>query len=165
MSPQPKIPVAVLGATGAVGQRFIYLLANHPWFEISALAASERSAGKPYAEAANWVIPGDPPSGIGEMVVQPLETNLPARIVFSALPSDVAREIEPQYAQAGYAVCTNASTYRQAQDVPLLIPDINSDHVALVERQRQTYGWTGVMVASPNCTITGPAMALKPLDV
>ncbi len=164
MSTQQKISVAVLGATGAVGQRFIQLLANHPWFEITALAASERSAGKPYAEAANWIIPGDPPPGIGEMVVRPLETDLPARIVFSALPSDVAYKIEPEYAQAGYAVCTNASTYRQAQDVPLLIPDINSEHVALVERQRQTYGWAGIMVASPNCTATGPAMALKPLD-
>lgn len=165
MSPQSKIPVAVLGATGAVGQRFIQLLANHPWFEIAALAASERSAGKRYADAANWVIPGDPPPGIGEMVVAPLAPNLPAKVVFSALPSDVAREVEPEYAKAGYAVCTNASTYRQAQDVPLLIPDINADHTALIARQRQSYGWPGLMVASPNCTITGPAMALKPLDV
>jgi aspartate-semialdehyde dehydrogenase len=159
-----KIPVAILGATGAVGQRFIQLLADHPWFEITGVAASERSAGRPYAEAANWVIPGDPPSWVGEMIVQPLEPNLPAKIVFSALPSDVAREVEPIFAQAGYAVCSNASAYRQEPGVPLLIPEINADHIAMIPEQQIEHGWSGFIVTSPNCTTTGIAMALKPLD-
>ncbi|MGC9394494.1 MAG: aspartate-semialdehyde dehydrogenase [Anaerolineae bacterium] len=160
-----KIPVGVLGATGAVGQRFIQLLADHPWFEIAALAASERSAGKRYAEVCKWVIPGDPPPAVGEMVVQPLEPNLPAKLVFSALPADVARVVEPQFAQAGYVVCTNASPHRAVDDVPLLIPEVNADHVALIAAQRAGRGWPGLIVASPNCTITGVALPLKPLDV
>ena len=160
----PKIPVAVLGATGAVGQRFVQLLSGHPWFELSALAASERSADRPFSEVANWVIPGDPPAGIGEMVVRPLEPDLPARLVFSALPSSVAREIEPAFARAGYAVCSNASAFRQAPDVPLLIPEINADHIHMLRRQRQVKGWPGLLVTSPNCTCTGMALPLKPLD-
>lgn len=160
-----KIPVGVLGATGAVGQRFIQLLAGHPWFEVTALAASERSAGKRYAEVCKWVIPGDPPAAVGDMVVQPLEPSLPAKLVFSALPADVAREIEPEFARAGYAVCTNASPYRAVDDVPLLIPEINADHVALIEGQRAGRGWPGLIIASPNCTVTGVALPLKPLDV
>ena len=160
----PRIPVAVLGATGAVGQRFAQLLAGHPWFELAALAASERSAGRPFSEVANWVIPGDPPPGIGEMIVRPLEPDLPARIVFSALPSSVAREIEPEFARAGYAVCSNASAFRQAPDVPLLIPEINADHVDMIRRQRRVKGWPGLLVTSPNCTCTGMALPLKPLD-
>ncbi len=159
-----KIPVAVLGATGAVGQRFMQLLAEHPWFEVAALAASERSAGRPFAEVANWVIPGDPPPWAGEMVVRPLEPDLPARIVFSALPSSVAREVEPTFARAGYAVCSNASAYREAPGVPLLIPEVNADHVGLIERQRAERGWAGLMVTSPNCTATGMVLPLKPLD-
>jgi aspartate-semialdehyde dehydrogenase len=165
MEMMKKIPVGVLGATGAVGQRFIQLLAGHPWFEVTALAASERSAGKRYADVCKWVIPGDPPPAVGEMVVQPLEPSLPAKLVFSALPADVAREIEPQFARAGYAVCTNASPYRAVDDVPLLIPEVNADHVALIETQRAGRGWSGLIVASPNCTITGVALPLKPLDV
>lgn len=159
-----KIPVAVLGATGAVGQRFMQLLADHPWFEIVALAASDRSAGRPFAEVANWVIPGDPPPWAGEMVVRSLEPELPARIVFSALPSQVAREVEPAFARAGYAVCSNASAYREAPGVPLLIPEVNADHVALIERQRAERGWPGLIVTSPNCTTTGMVIPLKPLD-
>jgi aspartate-semialdehyde dehydrogenase len=159
-----RIPVAVLGATGAVGQRFIQLLADHPWFEITAVAASERSAGRPYAEAANWVIPGDPPPWVGEMIVRPLEPGLPARIAFSALPGSVAREIEPVFAQAGYAVCSNASTYRQEPGVPLLIPEVNAGHVAMIPAQQAKRGWPGFIVTSPNCTATGIVLPLKPLD-
>ena len=159
-----RIPVAVLGATGAVGQRFIQLLAAHPWFEIAAVAASERSAGHHYAEAANWVIPSDPPPRVGEMIVQPLEPNLPAKLVFSALPSSIAREIEPIFAQAGYAVCSNASAFRQEPGVPLLIPEINADHVAMITLQQAERGWPGFIVTSPNCTTTGIVMPLKPLD-
>ena len=159
-----RIPVAILGATGAVGQRFIQLLAGHPWFEVVALAASKRSAGRPYADVANWVIPGDPPPRIGEMVVRSLEPDLPARIVFSALPSNVAREVEPVFAQAGYAVCSNASAYREEPGVPLLIPDINASHVTMIEQQQAVRGWSGFIVTSPNCTTTGLVMPLKPLD-
>jgi len=160
-----KIPVAVLGATGAVGQRFVQLLTDHPWFEIVALAASERSAGRPYADACNWVIPGDPPPFASEMIVSSLEPVLPARLVFSALPASVAREVEPLFAQAGYAVCSNASAFRYEPDVPLVIPEVNADHLALIERQRAERGWPGLIVTSPNCTTTGIAMPLKPLDV
>ncbi len=159
-----KIPVAVLGATGTVGQRFVQLLADHPWFQVTALAASESSAGRPYAEVARWVIPGDPPPRIAEMTVRPLEPDLPARIVFSALPSTVARRVEPRFAQAGYAVCSNASAFRQEPGIPLLIPEVNADHIALIERQRAERGWRGFIVTSPNCTTTGIVLPLKPLD-
>jgi len=165
MSTETKVPVAVLGATGAVGQRFVQLLTDHPWFEIVALAASERSAGRPYADACNWVIPGDPPPFASEMMVSSLEPTLPARLVFSALPASVAREVEPLFAQAGYAVCSNASAFRYEPDVPLVIPEVNADHLALIERQRAERGWSGLIVTSPNCTTTGIAMPLKPLDV
>jgi aspartate-semialdehyde dehydrogenase len=159
-----KIPVVILGATGAVGQRFVQLLAGHPWFEIVALAASDRSAGRPYADACKWVIPGDPPPSVRKMMVSPLEPTGSGRLVFSALPADVAREVEPTFARAGYAVCSNASAFRQEPDVPLLIPEVNADHLALVEPQRAARGWTGLIVTSPNCTTTGIAMPLKPLD-
>jgi len=159
-----RVPVAVLGATGTVGQRFIQLLADHPWFEIVALAASERSAGRRYADACKWVIPGDPPRGVGDMTVVPLEPTLPGRVVFSALPSPVAREVEPLFAEAGYVVCSNASAFRQEPDVPLIIPEVNADHLALIERQRAERGWAGLIVTSPNCTTTGAVMPLKPLD-
>jgi aspartate-semialdehyde dehydrogenase len=159
-----KIPVVVLAATGAVGQRFVQLLADHPWFEVTALAASERNVGKKYMDACQWVIPGDPPPSLKDMVIRPLETNLPARIVFSALPSSVAREVEPSFAQAGYTVCSNASALRMEPDVPLLIPEINASHLALIKRQRKERGWPGLIVTSPNCTTTAAVMPLKPLD-
>jgi aspartate-semialdehyde dehydrogenase len=159
-----RIPVVVLGATGAVGQRFIQLLANHPWFEVVALAGSERSAGQRYRDVCNWVIQGDPPDWVGDMIVHPPEPNLPGRVAFSALPAPVAREIEPLFAAAGYAVCSNASAFRQEPDVPLVIPEVNGDHLALIKRQRSQRGWRGFIVTSPNCTTTGIAMTLKPLD-
>jgi aspartate-semialdehyde dehydrogenase len=166
-----KIPVAVLGATGAVGQRFVQLLAGHPWFALSAVAASERSAGRPFREVANWVIPGDPPPAVAEMIVRPLDPDsvasgqgAPPRIVFSALPSEVAREVEPAFARAGYLVCSNAAAYRQAPGVPLLIPEVNADHVGMIPRQQAGRGWSGCIVTSPNCTTTGIVLPLKPLD-
>jgi aspartate-semialdehyde dehydrogenase len=158
-----KIPVAILGATGAVGQRFIQLLADHPWFEIAALAGSERSAGRPYAEVCRWVLDSDPPPQIGEMVVAAPEPGLPGKIAFSALPSEVAREVEPQFAAAGYAVCSNASAYREEPGVPLLIPELNAAHLGMIETQRAERGWPGLLVTSPNCTTTGLAMTLYPL--
>lgn len=159
-----SIPVAVLGATGAVGQRFVQLLAEHPWFEIAALAASEKSAGRRFVDACNWVIPGDPPADIGEIIVSPLEPTVPARIVFSALPAAVAREVEPQFARAGYLVCSNASAYRYELDIPLIIPEVNADHLALVERQRVERDWPGLIVTSPNCTTSGMVLPMAPLD-
>lgn len=159
-----KIPVAVLGATGIVGQRFIQLLQNHPWFEITTLVASERSAGRAYREACNWVLEGDPPEALLDQIVQPLKTDLPARLVFSALPSPIAREAEPRFAEAGYAVCSNASAFRQDPDVPVIIPEVNGDHIKMVEWQAARRGWKGLIVTSPNCTTTGAVMPLKPLD-
>jgi aspartate-semialdehyde dehydrogenase len=157
-----KIPVVILGATGAVGQRFIQLLANHPWFEIAALAGSERSAGQKYGDL-RWVLDSDPPPHIGDMVVSAPEPGIPGKIAFSALPSNVAREVEPKFAEAGYVVCSNASAYREASNIPLLIPELNADHVAMIAKQRTVKGWPGLLVTSPNCTTTGLAMTLQPL--
>jgi aspartate-semialdehyde dehydrogenase len=159
-----RIPVAVLGATGAVGQRFVQLLAYHPWFEVAAVAASERSAGQVYGEVCKWVIAGDPPPAVAGLPIRPLEPDLPARVVFSALPATVAREVEPAFARAGYAVCSNAAAYRQDALVPLLIPEVNAGHLTLIHRQRAERDWPGFIVTSPNCTTTGIALPLKPLD-
>ena len=157
-----KIPVAILGATGIVGQRFIEMLAGHPWFEIAALVGSDRSAGKPYGEAANWALAGDPPAGINDMAVLPLGIDIPGRVAFSALPAEVARGIEPDLAAAGFAVCSNASAYRLEPDVPVLIPEVNGSHLQLLEAQHRR-GWKGLIVTSPNCTVTGIVMAIDPL--
>lgn len=159
-----KIPVAILGATGIVGQRFVQLLNNHPWFEITALVASGRSAGRPYREACRWVLEGDPPDALLNQIVRPLTTDLPARLVFSALPASIAREAEPRFAEAGLAVCSNASAFRQHPDVPVIIPEVNGDHIRMVEWQAARRGWKGLIVTSPNCTTTGAVMPLKPLD-
>jgi aspartate-semialdehyde dehydrogenase len=157
-----KIPVAILGATGIVGQRFIEMLADHPWFEIAALVGSDRSAGKSYGEAASWMLAGDPPAGIKEMQVLPLSTQIPGRVAFSALPAGVAKTIEPDLAAAGFVVCSNASAYRLEPDIPVIIPEVNGDHLQMLETQRKR-GWKGLIVTSPNCTTTGIVMALDPL--
>ncbi len=159
-----KIPVAILGATGAVGQRFIQLLENHPWFEITAITGSKRTSGGKFSQVCQWVLDGDPPENICEMNVQDSEPNLPAKLVFSALPSHVANEVEPTFARSGYIVCSNASAHRQNPDVPLIIPDVNADHLALITNQRERKNWSGLIVTSPNCTTSGLAMILKPLD-
>ncbi len=159
-----KIPVGILGATGTVGQRFVQLLDGHPWFEIVALVASERSQGQRYLEACRWLMPSDPPDSVINQPIVPMRPDLPVQIVFSAVPSAIAREVEPQFAAAGYLVCSNASAHRHVEDVPLLIPEINAEHVTLIEQQRQKRGWSGLIVTSPNCAITGVAVALKPLD-
>jgi len=160
-----QIPVAVLGATGSVGQRFISLLDNHPWFKVVALAASDRSVGQKYSQAARWVLDEPMPAYAREMVVVPAATDcIDARIVFSALHTEIANEVEPQFAKAGAAVCSNASSYRRGDDVPLLLPEINADHVQLVKYQRQNKGWSGCIVTNPNCTSTGLTIALKVLD-
>ncbi|NLF12108.1 MAG: aspartate-semialdehyde dehydrogenase [Anaerolineaceae bacterium] len=159
-----RIPVGVLGATGAVGQRFVQLLAGHPWFELTAVAGSERSAGRRYGEACRWVIGGDPPPEVAALTVRPLEPGLPARLVFSALPGGVARDVEESFARAGYAVCSNAAACRQDPSIPLLCPEVNAGHLALVRRQKAERGWSGFIVTSPNCTTTGIVLPLKPLD-
>jgi aspartate-semialdehyde dehydrogenase len=159
-----KIPVAVLGATGAVGQRFVLLLADHPWFEITAITGSERTVGGIYAEVCRWVLDDDIPARVRGMTVSATGDELPAKIIFSALPSRVARQAEPGYADAGYIVCSNASAFRQEPDVPLIIPEVNSSHLEMLAQQRENRGWRGLLVTSPNCTATGLVMALKPLD-
>ena len=163
--PLSQIPVAVLGATGSVGQRFVSLLENHPWFKVMALAASDRSVGQKYSQAARWVLDDPMPAYARDMVVVPASTDcIDAQIVFSALHTEVANEVEPQFAQAGAAVCSNASSYRRGVDVPLLLPEINADHVQLVKHQRASRGWSGCIVTNPNCTSTGLTIALKALD-
>lgn len=157
---------AVLAATGAVGQRFVSLLEDHPWFEVAVVTGSERSAGRRYADAVNWVVPGSIPESVRDLTVQPTTVEAPGEVdlVFSALPSSVAREVEPRLAEAGYAVCTNASAHRMAEDVPLLIPEINPDHVGLIDAQRARRGWPGLLVASPNCSTTAIIFPLKALQ-
>ena len=158
-----KIPVAILGATGAVGQRFVQLLENHPWFEIAVLTGSERSIGRPYGEVARWILDGGAPTRIASMTVQPTENAGGVPLAFSALPADQAREHEPLWAAAGSVVCSNASAYRMDPLVPLLIPEVNPDHVGLIEAQRNARGWTGAIVTNPNCSTITLTMALKPL--
>ena len=158
-----KIPVGILGATGTVGQRFCQLLAGHPLFEVTAVAASGRSAGQRYEDACHWLLPTPMPDGVRDLVVQPIEPSLDCRLVFSALPTSVAEQTEKSFAQAGYAVCTNAAPHRMAPFAPLLIPEINADHVGLLEIQKREQGWNGLIAASANCSATQLALALKPL--
>ncbi len=159
-----RIRVGILGATGAVGQRFIALLTDHPWFEITALAASERSAGLPYREACTWRLTADCPPAVAEMIVQPCQPGLDCEIVFSALPGEMAREVEEEMAAAGYGVLSNASAHRMDPDVPLLIPEVNPDHLRLVPIQQRRRGWgKGFIVTDPNCSTVGLTLALKPL--
>jgi len=160
---QTPVEVAVLGATGAVGQRFIQLLEGHPWFRVTELGASDRSAGQSYRQATRWVLSGNPPEEVAGKEVLPLDASLQSRIVFSALPSEIAKTVEWRLAEAGHLVCSNASAYRMQPDVPLLLPEINADHVALVAAQRQKYGWRGGVVTNSNCTSAPLAMALAPL--
>ena len=156
-----KINVAILGATGSVGQKFIELLSNHPWFNIAELAASDRSAGKKYSEAVNWVMQSQLDKNISEMVVQKCEPNLKSKIVFSALDASVAGEIEEDFARNGYVVISNARNHRFNEDVPLLIPEVNPDHLDLIHQQK--FG-NGFIVTNPNCSTIGLVMALKPLQ-
>jgi aspartate-semialdehyde dehydrogenase len=160
-----RIPVAVLGATGAVGQTFIRLLGGHPWFRVAEVAASERSAGKIYADAAHW-LEGVLPSDVANLTVQPCDPAvLQSRVVFSALDSSVAGELEPAFAKAGAMVLSNAKNYRMAEDVPLVIPEVNASHLGLLPLQRTARGWPdgGGIVTNANCAATVAAMALAPL--
>jgi aspartate-semialdehyde dehydrogenase len=160
-----KIPVGVLGATGTVGQRFVQLLANHPWFEVVVVTGSNRTVGQPYGAGVNWKMNGDPPPQIAALIVQPTQPDLPISgappIVFSALPTALAKEWEPQFAAAGYAVITNASSFRMTPDVPLLVPEVNPDHTGLITTQQANNDWSGFIVASPNCSTTSALLPLK----
>ncbi|MEQ1692850.1 MAG: aspartate-semialdehyde dehydrogenase [Gemmatimonas sp.] len=156
-------PVAVLGATGAVGQAFIRLLAGHPWFNLVEVAASERSAGKSYREASRW-LEGTLSNAVADLTVLPCDpAAVKAPIVFSALDSGVAGEVEAAFAAAGRLVLSNAKNYRMAPDVPLVIPEVNGDHLGLLARQRRERGWPGGIVTNANCAVTVVAMALAPL--
>jgi aspartate-semialdehyde dehydrogenase len=164
LATRQKIPVGILGATGTVGQRFVELLEGHPWFEIAALAASDRSEGRPYGEAARWRLTSELPERIAGLTVLASSAELPCRIVFSALDAGTAREIEPAFARRGVVVFSNASAFRMDDDVPLLIPEINGDSLALVDVQRRRRGWPGALITNANCSTIALALALCPLD-
>lgn len=159
----PRLPVAVLGATGAVGQRFVSLLAEHPWFRLAALCASDRTAGKRYGDVVRWHLDRDIPEDAAAMQVLPCRPGLDARIAFSGLDAAVAGEIEAEFAASGHAVVSNAKNHRMAADVPLLVPEVNADHLELVKGQRKHYPSGGFIVTNPNCSTVGLVMALGPL--
>ncbi|HWR13134.1 MAG TPA: aspartate-semialdehyde dehydrogenase [Rectinemataceae bacterium] len=164
-TPGQKLRVAVLGATGVVGQRFVRRLADHPNFDLVALAASERSVGKAYEDACTWHLDGEAYAGRGGMIVRECKPEaVNADLVFSALDTEPAREIEPAFAAAGAFVFSNASAFRMDDDVPLLIPEINASHLGILERQKANRGWKGAIVTNPNCTTVVLASALAPLD-
>lgn len=161
-----KINVGVLGATGAVGQKFISLLKDHPWFTISQIGASERSAGKAYKDACTWIEATDIPENIAGKIIEPCnpESMDDVDIVFSGLDSSVATEIEQSFAEAGIPVISNARNYRQHEDVPLLVPEVNADHIELIKKQTFSKDGSGFIVTNPNCVCIPLTMALKPLD-
>lgn len=161
---QKKYPIGILGATGMVGQRFIQLLENHPWFEVAWLAASDRSSGKPYGEAAKWRLDTPLPERIASMTVAPADPAGAPKIIFAALDAGIARELEPRFAEAGCAVVSNSSAYRMAPSVPLVIPEINAEHLHLIEEQPSRRSTGGYMVTNPNCSTIGLVMALKPIE-
>ena len=164
-----KRKVAILGATGAVGQRFIQLLQRHPWFEIEVLGASERSAGRKYRDACNWILESEMPSNIGEMLlvdstIESVEKVGNVDLVFSALPADIAGPVEKEFAKK-YPVFSKASSHRLEEDVPLIIPEVNPEHFALIPIQKKRRGWEGFICTDPNCSTIQLAITLKPLTV
>ena len=160
-----RIPVTILGATGVVGQRFVRRLQDHPLFEIRHLAASDRNIGKPYEEACAWRLDGEPFGGLPRQTLRAAHPSAaPSKVVFSALDSGPASEIEPLFAAAGSFVFSNASAFRMAEDVPLLVPEANADHVGLIESQQKARGFKGAIVCNPNCTATVLVMGLAPLQ-
>ena len=158
-----RIDVGVLGATGMVGQQFILQLAEHPWFRPAWLAASERSEGRTYGDAAAWHLEQPPPSSITSQRVEGCVPGRGPRLVFSALDANAAKDIEPAFARAGHLVITNARSFRMDPSVPLLIPEVNPDHLSLLSRQRKDHGWPGAIVTNPNCSTVVLAMVLAPL--
>ncbi len=165
MKAQSKRRVGILGATGTVGQRVIHMLRNHPWFEVSALAASDRSEGKRFADVCNWKLPFEMPDAVKEIKVYACKPPLDCDVVISSLPSDIAVEAEAAFAAAGLPVISNSSSYRMHEDVPLVVPEINPDHLDIIPVQRRNRGYDkGYLVTNPNCTTIGLVMALAPLQ-
>lgn len=162
-APARRLDVGVLGATGMVGQQFIRLLAEHPWFKPAWLAASERSEGRRYLEAASWRLGGPPPEELANQRVESCVPGSGPQLVFSALDAGAAQEIEPAFARAGHLVVSNARSFRMDADVPLLIPEINPEHLQLIPLQRAARGWEGAIVTNPNCSTVVLAMVLAPL--
>lgn len=158
-----RIPVTVLAATGTVGQRFVQLLDGHPWFEVAALTGSERTAGKPYGQACHWLLGSAMPEWARGLPVLPPDAAVETPLAFSALPADAAIEIESALAKRGVWVCSNASAFRSAPDVPLILPEVNPDHLALLEIQQDQRGWRGGIITNPNCASTGMTIVLKAL--
>src|SRR5256885_3614993 len=159
-----KRKVAVLGATGTVGQRFISLLHGHPWFEISALTTSDAKAGKRYGDVTPWHWSGEMPAAVAGMTLQPTSADLDAEICFSALPSEAAEQWEAALAKTGHHVFSNVKTHRMDEDVPLLIAEVNADHMHALDVQRQKRGWSGSIVTNGNCSAIGFALAAAPLQ-
>ncbi len=155
-----KIPVGILGATGSVGQKFVELLSDHPWFKISDLAASERNSGKKYKEAVNWIQSTPLSDKIGSIKLKKCEPELDSKILFSALDASVAGEIETEFAKRGYFVISNAKNHRFDPEVPLIIPEVNPDHITLIKNQRTK----GAIITNPNCSTIGLTLALKPIQ-
>ncbi|HEY7215666.1 MAG TPA: aspartate-semialdehyde dehydrogenase [Thermoanaerobaculia bacterium] len=163
-----KIEAGILGATGTVGQRFVQLLENHPWFALRWLAASDRSAGKRYREACSWQLEGPPPAAAAEQVVEECVPGRGPKLVFSSMSSSLAGDIEREFAAAGHIVVSNSSHYRMTPDVPLLVPEINPDHLGLLAAQRRERGWEGAIVTNPNCAavvLVMPLAALRPFGI
>src|SRR3954466_14419202 len=167
---EKKIEVGILGATGTVGQRFVQLLENHPWFELTWVAASDRSAGRRYGEVTSWQLEEPPPARVAAMTVEECVPGKGPRLVFSSMASTLAGEIEGAFAQAGHLVVSNSGHYRMAEDVPLLVPEINPEHLGLLPIQRRRRGWNGngAIVTNPNCAavvIVLPFAALRPFGL
>jgi aspartate-semialdehyde dehydrogenase len=159
-----KIPVGILGATGIVGQRFVQMLEHHPWFEVGWLAASDRSEGRPYGEAARWRLKTAIPERVAKMTVSPATPDGAPRVIFAALDAGIAAELEPKFAEAGCAVVSNSSALRMAKDVPLVIPEVNASHMKLIESQAWRKKSGGFVVTNPNCSAIGLVLALAPLE-
>ncbi len=165
MNAQQKRRVGILGATGTVGQRVIHMLRNHPYFEVTALAASDRSEGKRFADVCNWKLPVEMPEAVREIKVYACKPPLDCDVVISSLPSDIALEAEAAFAAAGYPVISNSSSFRMHEDVPLVVPEINPDHLDIIPAQQKARGYDkGYLVTNPNCTTIGLVMALAPLQ-
>src|SRR2546430_584852 len=162
---QTRLPIGILGATGIVGQRFVQMLEHHPWFEVAWLAASDRSEGKSYAEAARWRMKTAMPDRVAGMRVSPATPEGAPKIIFAALDSSIAAELEPRFAEAGCAVVSNSSALRMQSDVPLVIPEVNSGHLKLLECQSWRRKSGGFVVTNPNCSAIGLVMALAPQEL